>query len=95
MLGEEEALLLDLYGRYGAILVDLERLVKPSEGPELRVEIHQVDSVTLEFESGLAPRHRDIRDGYVIIDAPPNSEDLLGTEVDNMYCFRRTINVRF
>ena len=94
MLSEEEALLFDLYGRYGAILVDLERLVEPSEGPELRVEIHQVDSVALEFESGLAPRHRDIRDGYVIIDAPTHSEDLLGTEVDYMHSLRRTIDIR-
>ena len=94
MLREEEALLSDLNGRYGAIRFYLERLVEPSERSELRVEVHQVDSVALEFEGGLAPRHRDIRDGDVIIDAPPHSEYLLGTEVDNMYGFRRTIYVR-
>ena len=94
MLREEEALLFDLNGRYGAIRFYLERLVEPSERSELRVEVHQVDSVALEFERGLASRHRNIRDGDVIIDAPPHSEDLLGAEVDDMDGFRWAIDVR-
>lgn len=84
LLCEEEALLLDLNWTHCSIFGYLDWLAYSDKGAKFRIEVHQVNLFVFEGKSGLASRHRDVRNRDVIVDAPTDLEDILGSEVDNM-----------
>lgn len=74
LLLEKEAFLLDLNREDGTISRDFNWIINSNEGAKLRVKVQQKDFLSFKLKCCLAPRHGDIRDRYVIIDATTDFE---------------------